>query len=245
MNLTKILISLAFLIFIGQASAQATHFYRFNEGSGNTAFDSVHTANSVNAILNDATYSNLAKIGPTGTSLSLNGADDSFANFGSFIGQFGKNDFTVAFWFQTTDTSLGNSDLIGNRAAFGHGNFFSVRMNQYGTVSAEVDEDADGTNYIGVKSNMSGLNDGNWHHIAITRSGKTLSLYVDGSLSNSGIGGGVANINNGNAFKLGRSLVEAGTARFAPVALFDDLAFFNKALNDYSVMTLYQDERNK
>ena len=242
MTTTKIIISLAVLLLIGQASAQ-THLWKFDEGTGNTAFDFLRKGNPVNGMLNSATWQDLSKVG-AGAAVHINGADNSFVSFGSAIGQFGTKDFSVALWVQTTDT-LALYDLIGNRADFGNGNFFSVRMTGDGTVSAEVDEDAAGTNYIGVKSGKSGLNDGNWHHIVVTRSGTTLNLYIDGDLSKSGTGNGAANINNGKAFKLGRSLVSASTSRFSPDALFDDVAIYNTALTASQVMSLYQGATNQ
>jgi len=234
--------SLGLLLLIGQAGAQ-THLWKFDEGTGTTAFDSVHTANSVNGMLNSATWQDLSKVGP-GAAVRITGADNSYVSFGSSIGKFGTKAFSVALWVQTTDT-LANYDLIGNRADPGHGNFFAVRMTGDGFVTAEVDQDSAGTNYIGVKSSMNGLNDGNWHHIVVTRSGKTLSLYIDGSLSNSGTGAGAANINNGKAFKLGRSLVDSNTARFAPAALFDDVAIYNTALTASQVKSLYRKATNQ
>jgi len=236
------IIPLALLLVVGQASSQ-THLWKFDEGTGSTSFDSVHTANSVNAILNSATWQDLSKIGP-GAAVRITGADNSFVSFGSSIGKFGTKAFSVAFWVQTIDT-LANYDLIGNRADPSHGNFLAIRMSGDGFVSAEVDQDSAGTNYIGIRSSQNGLNDGNWHHIVVTRSGKTLALYIDGQLSNSGTGAGVANINNGKAFKLGRSLVDANTARFAPAALFDDVAIYNQAISASQVKSLYRRATNQ
>ena len=241
MNTTKILISLALLLVIGQASQ--THLWKFDEGTGDTAFDSVRTASSVNAMLNSATWQDLSKLGP-GAAVRLSGADNSFVSFGSSIGKFGTKDFSVAVWLQTTET-LANFDLLGNRADFAFGNYLAIRMKGDGTVTAEVCEDTSGTNYIGVTSDMNGLNDGNWHHIAVTRAGNTLNLYVDGDLSNSGTGNGAANINNGKAFKLGRSLVDSNTPRFTPAALFDDVAIYNKAISASQVKSLYQGATNQ
>ncbi len=243
MTATKILISLTVLLLIGQTSAQPTHLWKFDEGTGTTSFDSVRTSNSVNAKLNSATWQDLSKVGP-GAAVRISGADNSFVSFGSSIGQFGTKDFSVALWVQTSDT-LALYDLIGNRAVPGHGNFFAVRMTGDGVVNAEVDQDIDATNYIGLKSSTDGLNDGDWHHIVVTRSGKTLALYIDGNLSDSANGVGTANINNGKALKLGRSLVDSGTSRFAPAALFDDVAIYNKAISASQVKSLYQGATNQ
>jgi len=237
------LASLALLLFVGQISAQ-DHLWTFDENTGNIARDSKGGRNAVNGVLNNAQWWDLSKVG-AGAAVHITGADNSYVSFGNSIGQFGTQAFTVAFWFQTTDDSLSLADLIGDRAASGHGNFFSVRLSNDGYVSAEVDQDASGTNYIGFRSARNGYNDGNWHHIAITRSGRTLTLYIDGAASNSGTASGTANINNRNVFKIGRSLVDRNTARFALNSYFDDLAIYSSALSASQVRSLYLGATNQ
>ncbi|MEY3867479.1 MAG: hypothetical protein RLZZ338_1370 [Cyanobacteriota bacterium] len=194
----------------------------------------------------DGTMSNatLDAQGPGGrTSVHINGSDNSFVSFGTQIGQFGTNDFTVAFWVQTAETYR-YFDLAGNRAAGSHGNFFCIRMTgkhesrPAGLIGSEVDQDQNGTNYIGVESKTAGFNDGKWHHIAAVRKGTSLKLYIDGVVSGNGSGQGVANIANGNAFKLGRSLVGVHD-KFAADARYSDLRVYDTALNDSEISSLF------
>ncbi len=235
--------SLAFVLLVSQINAQ-DHLWTFDENTGTISYDAGTSRTKVNAVLNNADWLDLSKVG-SGAAVQINGADNSYVSFGNSVGQFGTQAFTVAFWFQSTDDSLSLADLIGNRAASGHGNFFAVRMSNDGYVSAEVDQDASGTNYIGFRSTQSGLNDGNWHHIVVTRSTRTLALYVDGALSNSGTASGTANINNKVVFKVGRSLVDRSTARFAPDAVFDDVAIYSSALSASQVRSLYNGATNQ
>jgi len=199
--------------------------------------------NNANGYLNNADWLELSKVGP-GAAVHISGTDDSYVDFGNAVGQFGTQDFTVAFWVQTTDT-LNLYDLVGNRADPGHGNWFAVRMTDDGYVSAEVDQDAQGTNYIGMRSVDGGLNDGNWHHVAVTRASNNLYLYIDGTLSNSGSANGVANIYGNQSFRIGRSLNDGSTPRFAPDGVFDDLAIYYRALEDYEVQNLYENATNQ
>ena len=240
MNKSLCIASLAFVLLIGQISAQA-HRWTMGDNNGNFARDSRGGKNAVNGQLNNAQWCDPSDDSDSdgAAAVHLTGDDNSYVSFGNTVGQFGTQAFSVAFWFQTTDNSLSLADLIGNRAASGHGNFFAVRLTNDGHVSAEVDQDASGTNYIGFRSSQSGLNDGNWHHIVVTRSTRNLYLYVDGALSNSGTARGTANINNKLVFKVGRSLVDRNTPRFAPAADFADVNLYSSALSASQVRSLY------
>ncbi|MDB9381753.1 LamG domain-containing protein, partial [Nodularia spumigena CS-584] len=182
--------------------------------------------------------------GPGGnTAVHINGSDNSFVSFGTQIGQFGTSDFTLAFWLQTKE-SYRYFDIAGNRAAGSHGNFFCIRMTGKhesrpgGIIASEVDQDQNGTNYIGVESKTAGFNDGKWHHLAVVRQGKSLKLYIDGVILGNATGNGVANIANGQAFKLGRSLVGVDN-KFAPDARYSGLRVYDTALNDSEISSLF------
>ncbi len=172
----------------------------------------------------------------------IDGTDTSYVSFGKDVGTFRRESFTLAFWFNTRET-IRAFDLIGNRTAPSHGNFFCVRMTgnhesePAGQVTVEVDQDGNGTNYAMVRSAATGLNDGRWHHVTVTREGARLSLYVDGALSGSSAAAGVADVNNGNDFRIGRSL-QWNVARFAPVASFADVRLYNAVVKPAQGLSL-------
>jgi len=236
------LASFALLLMVGQISAQ-DHLWKFDENKGNIAYDSRTGRGAVNGFLNNAFWRDLSKVGP-GAAVRLTGADNSFVTFGNTVAQFGTKDFTVAFWVQTRE-NCDLFDLIGNRAESGYGNYFNVRMNSEGSVTAEICQDEKGTNYMGIRAVQKGLNDGQWHHIAVVRSKGTLSLYIDGDFSIYGANRVATNINSKNPLKLGRSLVDRNTRRFAPEALFDDLAIYYSALSYKEVKALYECATNE
>jgi len=237
-----IIASFALLLMVGQISAQ-DHLWRFDENKGNIAYDACQGRGAVNGFLNNAFWRDLSKVGP-GAAVRITGEDNSFVTFGNQVANFGTRDFTVAFWVQTRET-LELFDLVGNRAESGYGNYFNVRMNCEGSVTAEICQDAKGTNYMGIRAVQKGLNDGQWHHIAVVRSKGTLSLYIDGDFSIYGANRAVTNINNRNPFKIGRSLVDRDTCRFAPNALFDDLAIYYQALSYIQIKALYDCASNE
>jgi hypothetical protein len=208
------------------------HRWTFDEQTGSVATDSTGKANGT--LSQTATYKSGGAF-DTGGIVHIDGSNDSCVNFGTSVGQFGTKDFTVMLWFRTSE-KYRYFDLLGNRTAGSHGNFFCLRMtgkhesSPEGRVSVEVDENQQGHNYIAVSSQVTGLNDGKWHHVAAVREGASLKLYIDGVLSGESKGSGVANIANGNPFKLGRSLSPNVEQKFAPTADYDDLCLYDVAL---------------
>ncbi len=93
-----------------------------------------------------------------------------------------------------------------------------------------VDQDARGTNYAGVDSKTAGLNDGQWHGVHFSRQSAVLRLFIDGVLEDENTGAGVADIKNGNDFRIGRSLVH-NVSRFAADATFDDARIYDMAIS--------------
>src|ERR1700753_2252025 len=136
------------------------HRWTFEENDGSVARDEIGQAN--------APLTNVNRVSPgysSSKAVHLDGSNNSYISFGKDIGQFGTRDFTVSFWVNTTETTR-LFDLIGNRTASSHGNFFCVRMTgnhesmPHGMVTAEVDEDGSGRNYADVQSASGGLTDG-------------------------------------------------------------------------------------
>jgi hypothetical protein len=162
----------------------------------------------------------------------ISGQDDSYIDFPAQAAQFGVKDFTIAFWVSTAET-LQLFDLIGNRTAGSHGNFVSIRMTGSdgappGQITAEIDEDGNGKNYAFLQSTTTGLNDGQWHYVVLVREGPALHLFVDGFLEDSKTAAGIADLNNGNPLRIGRS-VRSAALRFAPMATFDSVEIFDSA----------------
>ncbi len=225
------------------------HWYKFNERSGSIAFDH-RTTGAVNGLLS-LTVARVNGLLDAGA-VMLNGQLGSDISFDGGVGQFGTSDFTVAFWFETSETQQ-YFDLVGNRTAGSCGNFFQIRMSgnsvptardggttiSNGVITAEIAQDGSCTNFIGLQSGP-GFNDGQRHHLAVARAGSTMMLYVDGVRVASGSAAGVANVTNGNPFKIGRSLADCcfGTT-FTPAATFDDLRIYNSALTDIQIRTLF------
>src|SRR5207253_1096558 len=143
---------------------------------------------------------------------------------------FGTADFAVAFWLRTT--AAGPQAVLGDRVTAGDGNFFSVCMDDAGHLVAELEQDAAGTNDVALTS-TGVVNDGAFHHVALVRSGTTLSLYLDGALDSSAASAGVTNLTSTRPLVAGAEpaadLVPAFTG------LLDEIQVYRRALTGQEV----------
>jgi hypothetical protein len=103
--------------------------------------------------------------------VAFNFFSSNYGEADNYQGVTGSNQRTVEAWIKTTDAG---KDIIswGNNSL---GNKFIVRLESTGQLRVEVN----GGNYVGTKV----LNDGQWHHIAVTFNGSSMYHFrfvVDG-----------------------------------------------------------------
>jgi len=96
----------------------------------------------------------------------------------------GLKTFTFAFWVKTTESGKGSQywtspTLVGHRSDGGGSRDFGV-MTRRGYIS--YFSGLYGRRDYNYQSSRVRINDGAWHHIALTNDGKTLLLYVDGKV---------------------------------------------------------------
>lgn len=111
------------------------------------------------------------------TGLHFDGTDDHISvNHNS---SFNTNTFTIETSFKTSSSSAGQS-IIAKYDATGI-NGFSMNLNNSGRLLFEY---AVPNSETTSSSNASGLNDGNWHHVALVFGNGRLIFYIDGVLDN-------------------------------------------------------------
>jgi hypothetical protein len=163
----------------------ATAYYEFEETSGTVANDSAGADNN-GAFLGGTGLNQSGGPVGLGRSVSFNGTDARVRIPDNAIFDLGTGAFSVEMWYRANTTARG--DLFtykGTGGDFGiHSsstsvNTTSVYHNNYRIQNAPV--------------NPAG---GGWNHLVCTRSGTTISMYVNGSLAQTGTDAETMNISN-------------------------------------------------
>lgn len=153
--------------------------WAFDEGAGTTAGDSSPGGANPGTITNatwgsDATRSSY---------LSFNGTSSVVDPTLTLPVMTTTNDFTWAFWvnnqLQATDTTQRNSIIVGNRAQAGGGDFSPRQFVKFTPTKFEWHAEANGND----NQEYADLAVGEWHHIAVVKTGTSVQLYRDGVAS--------------------------------------------------------------
>jgi Tfp pilus assembly protein PilV len=211
----------------------AIAWWKFDDGSTSTVADS--------AGLNQGTWGSglfggsggAYVAGVSGTAGSFTGSNN--VTFNATIGNFGTGNFSVAYWIKTSLASI--SYVISKRATCAHGNFWNSFI-QAGAVAAEIDQDTLGTNYAGIGSGATTVNNNAWHFVTFTRSGTQLTLYIDGNSTGVVNSAGITNLSNITNLGLAISPCTGTGGSVTFTGALDDIRIFNYALTQPQVQHL-------
>jgi len=208
--------SFIFMLVLGlsnAANAELIGWWTFDEGSGDTAFDSSGKGND--GILGPEGDPEWVD-GIIGGAIELDGNDD-YIQINSIADDLTDNNFTVSAWIKTTMTGDGN--VIGaNDSGSGHQFIFGVAGN--GTLLVEAHSNIN--NYPPV------INDGEWHFIAYVRDGTTAYAFTDGELVGTETPDG--NPAGQVRWSIGQEWDDTPSDEFT--GLVDDVHFFNHPLTE-------------
>jgi len=126
---------------------------------------------------NNGTLQNGATFAPgmVGQAFSFNGTDASMFVHDSPSLRLGASDFTIDFWLNTTQTTFGT--LLWKTSCDGPCLGWAVFKRAAGEVEIQVCQN--GCQQWQTQA-QTRVDDGQWHHVALTRSGTTLKAYLDG-----------------------------------------------------------------
>jgi hypothetical protein len=159
-------------------------------------------------------------------------------DFGNQMGNFGTNDFSFDCWVKTSFD--GYAFVFGKRNTPGGGSFWDLVVG-YGYIYAELDQDGSGDNYVALCAGSIPINDGLFHHVAVSRQGNQSALYVDGLLADSGITSGITMISNdGECFAGAEGVPGDQTVVENPFpGALDDIRIYNRALTASEIAAIY------
>ena len=169
------------------------------EAVGNYFFD----INDVDFSIDDGS-SNVT----TPMALQFNGLDDA-VDISSTVGNFGTGDFTIEVNIKT-DHARGI--IASKRAECNLVNFWNIELSSEGKVAVALFQGDGGPNHS--LTGITNVADGNWHHIAVTRTSNLVKIFVDGV--DEGVSNNMtANLNNTAVTKLGANICTSfGETRF-------------------------------
>ncbi|GAA4445368.1 hypothetical protein GCM10023091_36960 [Ravibacter arvi] len=175
------------------------------------------TAGQIKATINDGSSGEVSVTTPLGTgskggfyygtppgkTLSFDGGDDYVTIDNDSPGSFGTGDFTIEMYARTTQNT-GAGSVLNKRDVCGLTSYFDFIITD-GKIKFVSCENGSGLNYNSI-SGTTRVTDGKWHHIAVTRAGNVISLYVDDHLDIAFTTRGIADIQNNTAMKMGNNV---------------------------------------
>lgn len=150
----------------------------FNGTDGSTTFTDV-TGKTWTAVGNAQIDTADSKFG--GASGLFDGTGDYLSTADHDDFSFGSGDFTIECWLNTTDASTQKGVISKRTNGSSTGLEFLVEK-QSGTINCYL---WDGSSITTISSAVA-IQSNTWHHVAITRSGSTVKIFIDGVEQGSG-----------------------------------------------------------
>ncbi|MDZ4794246.1 MAG: LamG domain-containing protein, partial [Bacteroidota bacterium] len=151
------------------------------------------------------------------------------------LGNFGTSDYTISCWLKTILQS-GTARFLSKRSACTNGTFYNL-----GVKNSEFEFEAqDNSDQIGGWSTIP-VNDGNWHHIAVVRSGELFSFFINGYLEFAEYSGYVFDSDNNANLRIGDDVCVGVSTSVKFTGSLDDIKFFDCALNAIEIAQLIND----
>lgn len=146
--------------------------WRMDEAEGNTAKEHVRRRDA------NLTGGTIWEIDPSGNAAEFNGTDNYLKIGSGDVVVTDEMDFTLEFWFNSTQTGAGTLFSNGSAEAANSDGIYS--WNIYKDASGNIHVKHNGIDYIATNENYF---DGQWHHFSLVfqRIGNT-SVYIDGNL---------------------------------------------------------------
>ncbi|MBT5739470.1 hypothetical protein HOI26_00070, partial [Candidatus Woesearchaeota archaeon] len=194
-----------------------------------------YSGNSNNGTINSATWNSTGGYDGFGA-YEFN--TDDLINLSTFAPSISPedNDWAISLWTKTTMTGTGQLFSSSNSiASLTDWVQFDIGVSVAGQLRLQVD---DGTDPI-TSLTYNGINDGNWHHVFVTRDASlnNWSLYVDGSFQTSDTNTD-SSVDADVVASIGNLIILNPNIRFFNGTI-DDVQIFNRTLSPEQISALY------
>ncbi|MCF6175145.1 MAG: right-handed parallel beta-helix repeat-containing protein [Victivallaceae bacterium] len=212
---------------ITELASSASALWRFDDGSGTSAVDSI--GRSSGSLQNNPTWTT----GEIGGALQLNGTDQyvSVANNSSDL-NIGTEDFSISMWFQRSDSTVTNSRLLYKGASSNTDTGYAIS----GSNTSLGFVLSNGSSRKMAWATIPTLDQ--WHHlVVIATRDVNIQIYVNGELKDTVdiSTWDVSDISNIKDVLIGA----AGTNSLCWPGKVDDLRVYKRALTDDEITKLY------
>jgi hypothetical protein len=168
--------------------------------------------------------------GLVGQAFSFDGSDDFVQAPDSPKWAFDSNDFTIDLWVNFN--SVGTIDaLVANDEGSGALNKWIFLLNN-GQLQFHINSPTIGNPGVNIGSTSFSPNPGEWHHVAVTRSGTSYTFYVDGTPGSS-VTNSMAVPDANAALTIGE-----GENNFFVNGLIDEVEIFDRALSTSEIQDI-------
>ena len=198
-----------------------TAFWKLNEISAGTgAVSRLDSSGNGHTLTDNGTTPSLEGF-IEGAGADFNGTTEFFTAADSADFDFSGGTFSIVAWIRLD--SLGSVNTIASQATDGS-NYWLFRVNTDGSLEFNAFESSE---ILAVKTTTSLFSIDTWYHVAITESGDTWTLYIDGIDKTSTGGTDTSRVSNhSNAFGVGanQSLAASYNGRMSDVATWKGTA---------------------
>jgi hypothetical protein len=194
--------------------------------SGGQALD--RSGNNLNLTITNA----IPVAGRINQALSFNGTNSTLTSTDAVLTQLNSN-FTLAAWIKTANTAR-NEAIVSKYDSSGTESGYLFKTTAAGTLGIRFGGNILATHEV---ADSTKINDGNWHHVAVTVTlGQDVRFYIDGSLSSTTGANTVAGLSNA-AFQVGSMSFQFYAMPFT--GSMDEVRLFRQALNATDIAALY------
>jgi PKD repeat protein len=230
------------ILVIPNFGNQLTAFFPFNN-SLNDAGPFKLISSLTNGTATVVTHNGNDRKNVTGNVAVFNGTGGLILNNATSF-DFGKGDFSVAVWINSSATNGTNRKqmMIWMEGGFGSGDLQTwLRLYSNASRNITMNVEKGGTIHIASAVAGSSIADGTWHHVVCTRDAAGTKMYLDGvQIGSAATAAGPGDTMNPNCqlFKIG--VQQTATSWSNPFdGMLDDLIVYKKALTLTEVQELY------